>query len=70
MLDKTDLEILIMLMANSRVQLGDIGRNVHLTGQAVAKRISKMERLNVIKGYTVLLDDKALGLDISAYVTM
>lgn len=70
MLDKTDFEILKLLNMNARMQFRDIGENVHLTGQAVAKRISRMEKLNVIKGYTVLLDEKALGKNISAYVTV
>lgn len=70
MLDNTDLEILKLLKANCKMQFRDIGEVVHLTGQAVSNRISRMEDLGVIKGYTVLLDDKLLGKAITAYITI
>lgn len=70
MLDNTDLEILKLLKANCKMQFRDIGEVVHLTGQAVSNRISRMEELGVIKGYTVLLDDKRLGKAITAYITI
>jgi len=70
MFDKTDLAILELLKANCKVHLRDIGEEVHLTGQAVANRVSRMESLGVIKGYTVLLDEELLGKTITAYVTI
>lgn len=70
MLDNTDLEILKLLKANCKMQFRDIGEIIHLTGQAVSNRISRMEDLGVIKGYTVLLDDKLLGKAITAYITI
>lgn len=70
MLDKTDLMILKLLKANSKIQLRDIGEAVHLTGQAVSNRISRMENSGVIKGYTVSLDEKLLGKTITAYITV
>lgn len=70
MIDKTDVEILQMLKTNCKIQLIDIGEAVHLTGQAVSKRILKMEKLGIIKGYTVLLDEKLLGKTITAYITI
>lgn len=53
MIDNTDLEILKLLKSNCKMQFRDIGEVVHLTGQAVSNRISRMEHLGVIKGYTV-----------------
>lgn len=70
MLDNTDLEILKLLKANCKMQFRDIGEAVHLTGQAVSNRISRMEDLGVIKGYSVLLDEKQLGKSITAYITI
>lgn len=70
MLDHTDLEILKRLKANGKMQFKDIGEAVHLTGQAVSNRVSRMEELGVIKGYSVVLDEKLLGKAIMAYVTI
>lgn len=70
MLDNTDLEILKLLKSNCKMQFRDIGEVVHLTGQAVFNRISRMEHLGVIKGYTVLLDEKMLNKSLTAYITI
>lgn len=70
MLDNTDWEILELLKANCKMQYRDIGEAVHLTGQAVSNRISRMENLGIIKGYSVLLDEKLLGKLVTAYITI
>ncbi|MDU2065420.1 MAG: Lrp/AsnC family transcriptional regulator [Sporomusaceae bacterium] len=70
MLDHTDLQILNLLKENSRMQYRDIGDLVHLTGQAVSNRVARMEKLGVIKGYSILLDEKLLGKSLLAYITV
>lgn len=70
MLDDTDLKILSLLLVNSRKQWREIGEEVHLTGQAVANRIRKMEDLGIIEGYTVRIDGKHLGRPILAFITV
>ena len=70
MLDYTDWEIIKLLKANCKMQRKDIGEQVHLTGQAVSNRISRMEELGVIQGYSVLLDDTLLGKALTAYITV
>lgn len=70
MFDNTDLVILKLLKQNCKMQFRDIGEIVHLTGQAVSNRIARMEDLGLIKGYSVLLDDKLLGKTIVAYITI
>ncbi|MHC1681753.1 MAG: Lrp/AsnC family transcriptional regulator [Clostridiaceae bacterium] len=70
MLDETDLKILSILSKNSRFQWREIGESVHLTGQAVANRIRKMEELGVIEGYTVKLNPSKLGENLTAFITV
>lgn len=70
MIDHTDLQILKLLKHNSKMQFRDIGEAVHLTGQAVSNRISRMEQLGIIKGYSVIVDDHLLGKTMSAYITV
>ena len=47
-LDEVDLLILELLKSNAKMKMQDIGQKVHLTGQAVSNRISKMEKQGVI----------------------
>ncbi len=70
MIDQTDLHILYLLLGNARMQWREIGEQVHLTGQAVANRIRKMEDLGIIEGYTVKINESKLGKSIIAYVTV
>lgn len=70
MIDRTDIEIIRCLQKNSRMQWKEIGEKVHLTGQAVAARIRRMEDLGVIEGYTVKVSGKKLGKAITAFITV
>jgi Lrp/AsnC family leucine-responsive transcriptional regulator len=70
MIDQTDNEIIRLLSENSRMQWQEIGERVHLTGQAVRNRISRLEKLGIIEGYTVRLDYEKLGICVTAYVTL
>ncbi len=70
MIDQTDMEILKLLTVNSRMQWQEIGEIVHLTGQAVKNRISRLEKLGIIEGYTVRLNERRIGMEITAYVTV
>lgn len=53
MLDKMNRAILNQLKQNSRKTWQQIGKEVHLTGQAVAARVQQMEEQGVIAGFTV-----------------
>ena len=44
MFDETDIEIIKALQNNSKIQLQELGNMVHLTGQAVRNRITRMEK--------------------------
>lgn len=70
MLDETDFKIISLLLQNSRLQWREIGEQVHLTGQAVANRIHRMEELGIIEGYTIKLNEGKLGKSIIAFVTV
>ena len=70
MLDETDIQILNLLTKNSRMLLQEIGEEVHLTGQAVRNRINRMEKLEVIEGYTIKINSQMLGKTLTAFVTV
>ena len=52
-MDKINQAILKCLRMNARLSWQDIGRTVHLSGQAVAMRVVQMQDSGVISGYTV-----------------
>jgi Lrp/AsnC family leucine-responsive transcriptional regulator len=71
MLDATDEKIIACLKENGRAQWKDIGKQVHLTGQAVADRVHRLEDLGIIEGYTATVNDaKAAGNSIIAFITV
>ena len=62
-LDETDRKILALLRENSRRTLADIGAQVSLSVAAVKRRVERLERDGVIKGYTARIDTSMLGAD-------
>jgi Lrp/AsnC family leucine-responsive transcriptional regulator len=66
MMDKLDYQILTILKENGRVTASEIGKTISLSVSAVLDRIKKMEEAGIIKGYTIRLDSKALGNDVTA----
>lgn len=67
-LDDIDRTILRLLQDNGRIANAEIGRIVGLSGQSVQERIRKLEAAGVVRGYEVVLDPGALGLEVTAFV--
>ncbi len=61
MLDEKDVKILKILKENARAPYSHIAKEIGITDAAVIKRIRKMERLGIIRKYTVSLDPKKMG---------
>lgn len=51
--DKTSQAVLRELRRNARISWQDLGRAVHLSGQAVAERVRQMQDAGVIDGFTL-----------------
>lgn len=64
MLDSKDLEILYILKNNSRESFREIAKKVGLSDVAVIKRVKKLEKIRVIRKYTILIDPKKLGYNL------
>ncbi len=69
-LDQLDRAILRCLQANARESCDAIGARIGLSPSAVLRRIKKMEDSALIARYVALLDARALGLGLSAYVNV
>ena len=67
-LDDTDLRILTILQADGRATHAAMGKAIGLTGPSVYSRIRRMERDGIIRGYTALIDPRALQQDLVAHI--
>jgi len=70
MIDHTDQQILQCLKRDSRMQWQEIGKIVHLTGQAVATRIRRMQEDGIIEAFTVKLNYEKLCKPLLAFITV
>jgi len=59
-MDKMNRAILQRLKGNSRLSWQQIGKEVHLTGQAVAARVQQMQEQGHITGFTIRQDQQPL----------
>jgi Lrp/AsnC family leucine-responsive transcriptional regulator len=66
-LDQTDRRILAHLRQDARVSIADLAREVSLSTAPVARRIRRMERAGVIRGYTAIVDEGKLDDGIEAF---
>lgn len=69
-LDEIDRKILRALQADSKMSVGDLAEKVGLSASPCARRIRLLEKAGVIKGYTAIVDQKRVGLPISAFASI
>jgi len=67
-LDPLNVALLQELQKDARLSIAELGRRVSLSAPAVAERIQRLERAGVVTGYRAVVDPKALGYPISAFV--
>ena len=67
-ISERDREILRLLEENARLSYTELARKLGVTEGAVRKRIKKLEREGIIRGYTVILNPKKLGYGVVALV--
>jgi Lrp/AsnC family leucine-responsive transcriptional regulator len=60
-LDQIDHRILDILRRDARAPISDIARAVSLSSAPVTRRIQRLERLGVIRGYVTLIDNQLSG---------
>ena len=69
-LDDIDRRIVALLQENARRSFQDIGAHVHLSAPAVKRRIDRLERDGVIRGYSAVVDPAAFGWHAEAFVDL
>lgn len=69
-LDTIDKKIIQALTDNARIPVSDLSRLVNLSRNAVAHRIQRLEKTNIIKGYQVILGDGSPATDVVVAIMM
>lgn len=67
-LDRTDLALLRALQADGRLSNVELAQRVKLSPSACLRRVQRLERAGVIRGYRAELDATKLGLGLQAFV--
>jgi DNA-binding Lrp family transcriptional regulator len=66
-LDTTDWRILRELQADGRITNVELAHKVGISAPPCLRRVRALEEAGIIRGFTVLLDAKALGFDVTAF---
>ena len=69
-MDRIDEQIVALLRDNARRSFQDIGRHVSLSAPAVKRRVDRLERDGVIRGYAATVDPAAFGWHTHAFVEL
>lgn len=67
-LDRTDLKILDALQADGRLTNAELAEKVGLSLSPCWRRLKRLEDSGVIEGYKAVLNRRALGLGVTAFV--
>jgi DNA-binding Lrp family transcriptional regulator len=67
-LDRKDFALMGALQLNSSCRLEELAKLVTLAPSSVHERLRRLERLGIIRGWTIKLDAPGLGLGILAFV--
>ena len=65
-----DWQIIQILQEDGKTTYGELAKRVGLSQAAAHERVKKLEARGVIKGYTVIVDHDALGLPLTALISI
>jgi Lrp/AsnC family transcriptional regulator, leucine-responsive regulatory protein len=66
--DERNIELIRLLLADSRAPVSELARRIGMSAPAVKERLLRLEESGVIRGYRLELDPAALGLPVTVYV--
>ena len=69
-LDEIDRRILAALQRDGRMSMADLAAEVGLSPSPCARRVGLMEEAGVIARYVAVVDQKAVGLPVSVFVSI
>ena len=69
-LDDTDRKMIRALQVDGRITNADLAKAVNLSESACLRRLRALEAAEVISRYTAIVNERAIGLPISVFVTV
>ena len=69
-MDEADRKILALLGEDARRSYGDIGDQVSLSAPAVKRRVDRLRASGALRGFTTVVDQRALGATTEALVEL
>ncbi len=69
-LDAVDRKILAKLQNDCRITMQDLADEVGLTASPCHRRVRALEEQGVVKRYIALVDQKAVGLPVSVFISI
>ena len=67
-IDSKDRKIISLLRKDARISQEEIAKEIGLSRPTVQKRIKALEENNIILGYQIIIDEKKLGKQITAFL--
>jgi len=67
-LDRTEREILRILQKEGRISIVDLASRIGLSESPTFRRVKALEQAGVISAYSARLDQRKLGLQVTAFV--
>lgn len=68
--DGIDRKILAMLQQNGRISLAELSEKIGLSPSPCLRRVRALEKAGIISRYVAVLDQKAVGLPVSVFVSI
>lgn len=69
-MEKIDRRLVELLSADGRMSFTDLGKATGLSTSAVHQRVRRLEERGVITGYQAVIDSGALGLALTAIISV
>jgi Lrp/AsnC family transcriptional regulator, leucine-responsive regulatory protein len=69
-IDDLDLALIDALRRDGRATLGELSATIGLSASAVKRRMDRLIGSGVIRGFTVVLDERRLGVELEAFALL
>ncbi|WP_173528426.1 Lrp/AsnC family transcriptional regulator [Nonomuraea antri] len=69
-MEEIDRRIVALLAHDGRMSFTDLARETGLSVSAVHQRVRRLEKRGVVRGYAAIVDHDAIGLPLTAFVSI
>lgn len=69
-MDEIDYKLIRQMLAQARITWSELASILKLSAPATADRVRRLEERGVIKGYITLVDPKAVGYNLTAFIAV